>query len=51
MPACMKCHGQAGKEIDAKTMEIISQKYPDDLATGYKEGDLRGLWKITFLEE
>lgn len=51
IPACLKCHGQAGKEIDAKTMEIISHKYPDDLATGYKEGDLRGLWKITFLDE
>ena len=51
MPACLKCHGSLGKEIDSKTLEIINQKYPNDLATGYKEGDLRGLWKITFLEE
>jgi hypothetical protein len=51
MPACLKCHGSAGNEIDSKTLEIINQKYPNDLATGYKEGDLRGLWKITFLEE
>lgn len=49
MPACLKCHGSAGKEIDAKTLETIKKKYPDDLATGYKEGDLRGWWKITFL--
>lgn len=49
MPACLKCHGSAGTEIDTKTMEIIKQKYPVDLATGYKEGDLRGWWKITFL--
>lgn len=48
MPACLTCHGGAGNEIDSKTLEIISQKYPGDLATGYKEGDLRGLWKITF---
>ena len=48
MPACLTCHGGAGKEIDSKTLEIISQKYLGDLATGYKEGDLRGLWKITF---
>ena len=48
MPACLTCHGTAGKEMDPKTAEIIRQKYPDDLATGYKEGDLRGLWKITF---
>lgn len=51
MPACLTCHGTAGKEIDIKTLEIIKEKYPDDLATGYKEGDLRGLWKITFLKE
>jgi hypothetical protein len=49
MPACLTCHGTAGKEMDPKTFEIIKQKYPDDLAAGYKEGDLRGLWKITFL--
>ncbi|MDO9255724.1 MAG: DUF3365 domain-containing protein [Bacteroidales bacterium] len=49
MPACLKCHGSPGKEVDTKTLEIIRQKYPNDLATGYKEGDFRGLWKITFL--
>jgi len=48
MPACLTCHGTEGKELDAKTAEIIRQKYPNDLATGYKEGDLRGFWKITF---
>jgi len=51
MPACLTCHGTAGKEMETKTFEIIKQKYPDDLATGYKEGDLRGLWKITFLND
>lgn len=51
MPACLTCHGTAGKEMDPKTFEIIKQKYPDDLATGYKEGDLRGMWKITFLND
>lgn len=51
MPSCLRCHGSAGKEIDTKTLDIIREKYPNDLATGYKEGDLRGLWKITFLEE
>lgn len=51
MPACLVCHGTSGQEMDTKTLKIIKQKYPDDLATGYKEGDLRGLWKITFLSE
>ncbi len=50
MPACLQCHGNPGMEVDLKTQDIIRQKYPEDLATGYKEGDLRGLWKITFLE-
>lgn len=51
MPACLNCHGTEGKEIAMKTLEAIRQKYPDDLATGYKEGDFRGMWKITFQEE
>ncbi len=49
MPACLKCHGSQSKEIDSKTLEIIRKNYPEDQATGYKKGDLRGMWKITFL--
>lgn len=51
MPACLNCHGIEGKDISTQTLEAIMQKYPNDLATGYKEGDFRGLWKITFPEE
>lgn len=51
MPACLNCHGIEGKEIAMKTLAAIRQKYPDDIATGYKEGDFRGMWKITFPEE
>ena len=51
MPACLGCHGTEGKDIEAKTLAIIRQKYPEDKATGYKEGDLRGWWKITFTAE
>ncbi|MCO5257264.1 MAG: DUF3365 domain-containing protein [Lentimicrobium sp.] len=51
MPACLSCHGAAGKDILPGTLEVIRQKYHDDLATGYKEGDFRGLWKITFTKE
>jgi hypothetical protein len=50
-PACLNCHGNEGKEIAITTMEAIMKKYPDDLATGYKEGDFRGMWKITFPEK
>lgn len=49
IPTCMKCHG--GKnDIQKSTMEIITQKYPEDKATGYKPGDLRGMWKVTIKE-
>lgn len=46
METCLTCHGKPGK-IPAETLEIIRQKYPEDLATGYEMGDLRGMWKIT----
>ncbi len=51
MPACLNCHGAEGKEIAMKTFSAIRQKYPNDLATGYKEGDFRGMWKITFRDK
>ncbi len=47
MPTCLKCHG--GKpDIDESTGRLISQMYPEDRATGYRMGELRGMWKIEF---
>lgn len=40
-PLCLGCHGSA-TDIDAKTAAAISKLYPQDKATGYKMGDLRG---------
>lgn len=45
MPTCLKCHG-APEDISESTRKILSQKYPEDKATGYKQGDLRGIWKM-----
>lgn len=45
MPTCVKCHG-GSKDINPRTKEIIQQRYPKDMATGYKTGDFRGMWKI-----
>lgn len=50
LPACLKCHGIPESEINTATMDKIQRLYPDDLATGYKMNDLRGLWKIQFNE-
>lgn len=46
MPACLNCHGIAGKDIEPATEKIIRQSYPDDKAIGYVLGDLRGIWRI-----
>ena len=48
MPTCLKCHGTPEKDIDVATAEKIKEKYPNDLATNYKMGDFRGMWKVTF---
>lgn len=48
MPTCLKCHGKPEQDIEPKTLEIIREKYPKDLATGYQLNDFRGLWKIVF---
>ncbi len=48
---CLACHGKIGSEITVKSDSIIKSYYPNDLATGFKENDLRGIWSITFETE
>ncbi|MDO4228914.1 MAG: DUF3365 domain-containing protein [Capnocytophaga sp.] len=48
MPTCLVCHGSKQDEIPAEVQQIIATKYPDDKATDYKMGELRGIWKMTF---
>lgn len=45
LPLCTKCHG---KSIDSGLQEKLKTLYPNDMATGYEAGDLRGIWSITF---
>ena len=45
---CLKCHGQPGKDIATENMDVIQRLYPQDEATGFKLGDLRGAWRIDF---
>ena len=47
-PLCLQCHGTPGVDIAPATLEAIRKAYPDDKATGFKLGDLRGLWRVTF---
>jgi len=41
---CLQCHGNLTKEVHLK----IKQLYPNDLAVGYKENQIRGVWSISF---
>lgn len=43
---CLVCHGKPGEALTAETLEIIERHYPQDQATGYSQGDLRGMWSI-----
>ena len=45
---CLACHGKVGENIAVRTDSIIRSYYPNDLAIGFSEGDLRGIWSITF---
>ncbi|MDD5716747.1 MAG: DUF3365 domain-containing protein [Sulfuricurvum sp.] len=43
---CLKCHGHL--EADSELAKEIRSAYPEDKATGYKMGDLRGVIKVVF---
>lgn len=45
-PMCLSCHGQAS-DISTPLAEKIKLEYPDDQATGYSVGKLRGAVVIT----
>lgn len=45
---CLQCHGNEATDIAPETLAAIRKLYPQDKATGYKTGDLRGLWRVTF---
>ena len=45
-PQCLSCHGQA-QDIPPALAEKIRQEYPNDQATGYSAGKLRGAVVIT----
>ncbi len=42
---CQMCHGTP-EEIDEVILSTLAEHYPDDAATGFSEGDLRGWFWI-----
>jgi hypothetical protein len=43
-PVCLSCHGE---DLAPEVQEAIKAKYPNDLATGYRLGEVRGAFSIT----
>ena len=50
-PLCLNCHGTEESDIQSATLSTIRRLYPEDQATGFKYGDLRGLWRIDIPRE
>lgn len=45
---CLKCHGVIGETLDERHYALIRERYPNDKAIDYADGDLRGIWSIVF---
>ncbi|MFP4624058.1 MAG: DUF3365 domain-containing protein [Gemmatimonadota bacterium] len=45
-PMCLECHGERDR-IDPAVRQVLETRYPTDEATGYREGDLRGVVRVT----
>jgi Protein of unknown function (DUF3365) len=44
-PMCLQCHGTSN-DIPAGVKAVLAEEYPEDKATGYKVGDIRGAISI-----
>ncbi len=44
-PLCVNCHG-ASEQLTPAVRQKLGELYPDDKATGYKPGDIRGAMTI-----
>jgi hypothetical protein len=42
-PLCTACHGSA---VEPALLAHIRERYPEDRAVGFEEGDLRGLFWV-----
>ena len=43
---CLQCHGAPGKDVADATAKALKQLYPQDQATAYTLGELRGIWSV-----
>jgi hypothetical protein len=47
-PLCLQCHGVPGRDLSPATLALLQTLYPQDQATGFQLGDLRGAWRVEF---
>lgn len=47
--ACLKCHGSVD-QIGETSLNLIKKNYPNDKATGYKVGDVRGVFLVDIIK-
>lgn len=47
-PFCQTCHGTPGESMTLHTDSLIKTHYPEDRATGFEPGELRGMWAVYF---
>ena len=40
---CLTCHGE---RVPSAVQKVLAERYPNDEATGYREGDFRGLIRV-----
>lgn len=45
-PLCLQCHGVPGRDLHPETVPLLQQLYPQDQATGFQWGELRGAWRV-----
>ena len=42
---CLKCHGKT-ETLAPKLITLLDEKFPEDKARGFSEGDLRGVFRV-----
>jgi hypothetical protein len=44
-PICLNCHGE-DEDLDTSVTDQLRRLYPEDQATGFREGDFRGIFWV-----
>ena len=50
-PMCVNCHGNKSDLSQAALWKNMDSLYPSDMAYGFKSGDLRGIWHVSFINK